>query len=246
MTFNTDAVVLKASPAGESDSLLTLLTRERGVLTAFAKSARRPKSKLHAGANVFCYGNFTFCDSGSALRISECEPREIFFNLRNDITAFACAQYMCELAAEFAPRESEADGILRLLLNSLYFLTADGRDPMLLKSVFELRLAGLAGYTPDLVACCSCGTFESDPMYFDRDKGLLYCADCRVQGTVALSLDTVSAMRHICYAQLNRLFSLRLSAKTQAQLGRVCEDYIIGLSSKKIMTLDFLKSVSQV
>lgn len=244
MTFTTDAIVLKSSPAGESDLLLTLLSRDRGVMTAFAKSARRPKSKLHSGTNPFCYGSFTIYEGASALRVSECEISEIFFDLRKNITALACAQYICELSAEFAPREGEAQEILRLLLNTLHFLTLPNRDPMILKSVFELRLAGLSGYTPDLVACCECGAFESDPMYFDGETGLIYCKDCRVSNTRALSLQTVDAMRHICYSGLNRLFSIKVSEQTKTQLGKVCEDYIISRASKKIMSLDFLKSIN--
>ena len=169
MTFTTDGIVLRASPAGESDLLVFLLTEDRGVISAFAKSARRPKSKLHAGSCVFSYGSFTFFEGSSALKLTECDVRETFFDLRNDITVLSAAQYLCELTLRLAPKETPAHEILRLLLNTLHFMTKPERNPLILKSVFEMRFASLSGYMPDLVACAECGEFETDPMYFDFD-----------------------------------------------------------------------------
>ena len=226
MTFTTDGIVLRASPAGESDLLVVLLTGDRGVVSAFAKSARRPKNKLHAGSCVFSYGSFTFFEGSSALKMTECEPLENFFDLRNDITSLAAAQYLCELTSRLAPKETPAREILRLLLNTLHFMTKPERNPLILKSVFELRFASLSGYMPDLVACAECGEFETDPMYFDFDSGLLYCKSCRKNGANELSLKTVDAMRHICYAPMNRLFSIKPDKQTAEKLYSACEEYI--------------------
>ena len=226
MTFTTDGIVLRASPAGESDLLVVLLTGDRGVVSAFAKSARRPKNKLHAGSCVFSYGSFTFFEGSSALKMTECEPLENFFDLRNDITSLAAAQYLCELTSRLAPKETPAREILRLLLNTLHFMTKPERNPLILKSVFELRFASLSGYMPDLVACAECGEFETDPMYFDFDSGLLYCKSCRKNGANELSLKTVDAMRHICYAPMNRLFTIKPDKQTAEKLYSACEEYI--------------------
>ena len=243
MTFTTDGIVLRASPAGESDLLVFLLTEDRGVISAFAKSARRPKSKLHAGSCVFSYGSFTFFEGSSALKLTECDVRETFFDLRNDITVLSAAQYLCELTLRLAPKETPAHEILRLLLNTLHFMTKPERNPLILKSVFEMRFASLSGYMPDLVACAKCGEFETDPMYFDFDSGLLYCKNCRKNGAKELSLRTVDAMRHICYAPMNRLFSIKPDGKTAESLYCACEEYIKRQTSYEFKTLEFLNDI---
>ena len=51
--FNTDGIVIKTSVTGESDMIVFVLTRTRGIIRAFAKGARGMKNKLHAGSSLF-------------------------------------------------------------------------------------------------------------------------------------------------------------------------------------------------
>lgn len=244
MTFSNDAVVLKITKTGESDRLLTFLTRDRGILKAFAKAADRPKNKLHMATNLFCYGRFTFYESAKSTKVEECDLNETFFGLQNDISKLALAQYFNELMIEAAPVEADANDYLRLLLNSLYFLANDKKNHQVLKSLFELRLSSLTGYMPSLIACSECGEFESDPMYFNMTTGELFCSTCRGNGTRQLSLETVSAMRHIVFAETDKLFSLHVSGNSLDNLGTVSEKYLLSVLKRNFRTLDFYKSMT--
>ncbi len=243
MTFTTDAIVLKITKTGESDRLLMLLSRERGIIKAFAKAANRPKNKLHMSTNLFCYGTFTFYE-GKAIKIEECDLNETFFGLQNDISKLALAQYFSELMIETAPVETEANNYLRLLLNSLFFLANDKKDKAVLKAVFELRLSSLIGYMPSLVACKECGEFETEDMFWSPFNGELYCNACKGAGTNKYPLEVITAMRHIIFSEMERMYSPAITEKNINMLSGATEKYLMNILKRKFVTLDFYNSIN--
>lgn len=245
MRINTDGLIIKEHKTNGDDRLVTVLTRDYGVLRAFVRGAQKIKSRSQCGSQLFSYSNISIYRGKDAYVIDEIQPKEIFFDLRNDIGKLALAQYFCELQYELAPQESDAADFLKLTLNSLHFLSKDKRSFNQLKAIMELRTLCLAGYMPDLVACCECGKFEDDLMYFCVYDGHLYCSDCTADVPCEeIPLGVVSAMRYICYCESEKLFSFNLSEDNFALLADVCEKYLLAQTNRKYKTLDFYKSIT--
>jgi DNA repair protein RecO len=57
--FTTEALVIKEMKIGESDRLVTLLSREYGIIKAFASGAKNLKSKKASGTALLTYGSFS-------------------------------------------------------------------------------------------------------------------------------------------------------------------------------------------
>lgn len=243
--FNSDGIILKISKTGESDRICTLLTRDRGVIRAFAKCAERPKNKLHSSTNLFCYGRFSFFEGRDSLRISECKLQENFYNLGRDIESLSLASYFSELIIYTVMEEVESESYLRLLLNTLYFLSLGEKDKTALKSIFELRLSVILGYAPDIVACKSCGKFRSAVMYFNVKNGALYCEKCKVPGSVPCSESVVNALRHIVLSDLRSLFTLKADGETNKTLSLICEKYILNILGRTPSSLVFYKETAK-
>ncbi len=245
MQIITDAIVLKVSDVGENDRLLTLLTKEYGVLKAFASGAKKIKNKYHTGTSHLCYSHFILEHVKGTYRVRDASLNTCFFKIGCDITHISLQQYFCELCATLGPEESSSEGLLRLLLNSLYCLNENKVTQILLKPIFELRMLSILGYTPDLIACSECAEFDNDIFYFGLDEGVLFCEKCVVNKNTSVAVDRtiLASMRHIIYCDFENLFSFSIPEVSARRLSRITEKYLIYQTEQRFSTLDFYNSL---
>lgn len=243
MQISTDGLVIRVTDTGENDRCITVLTKDYGIVRAFANGAKRVKSRSQSATQLLSFSHFSFYKSKESYIIDDAQSIDVFFKLREDIERLSLAQYFCELAGELAPEMDEADDYLRLMLNSLHFLANTARPPLLLKAVTELRLLCLAGYMPDLTACSDCGKFDDDYMIFDKENGRLFCSECGVGGA-PVSMGVVTAMRHICFAEPVKLYAFTLPDTSLQALSQITESYLLTHIQRKFKTLDFYKSLT--
>ena len=247
MMIKTDGIVLREQQTGERDRLVTLLTREIGVIRAFVNGARNPKDKNAAATGLLCFSDFSIDKSQKGVFVvREASPKEVFFALRNDLVKLSLAQYFAELAYELSPREERADEFLRLLLNAIALLSGESRPSDQIKAVVELRMLTLSGYMPSLVACDGCGAFLTETMQFCPGSGRLFCSDCTApEPHIDVSESVVSAMRHICFSEPEKVFAFRMSAAGCTALADVCERYLRMVVPARFRTLEFYKAMTR-
>ena len=244
--FTTEALVIKEMNVGESDRLVTLFTREYGIIKAFASGAKNINSKKGSATSLLTYGSFTIKRKNESYRIYEATPISMFFGAGSDIEVLSLSQYFCELAGAFAITGTPNTELLRLILNSLHFLTKQKRYPPLIKAITELRTAVISGYSPNLIACDSCGKFEEDIMYFEIGGGDLRCSQCEKQGEcAAIDRTMLSAMRHIVYCDFSKLYSFTIPDEKAKMLSEITGKYITVQTDHRFSTLDFYNSIKE-
>lgn len=244
MKLMTDGLIIREQQTGEADRLVTVLTRDYGIIRAFVRGAKHIKNRSQSATQLFAYGRYSIYRGKDAYSIDEAQPINIFFELRNDIEVLSLAQYFCELANELAPVEDDADEYLRLILNLLYMLSNNKKSQFQLKAIAELRIMCLSGYMPDLTVCGECGEECSDSFFFSPVEGEIFCGGCAGHHTcIQLSAGVLSAMRHICYSDSDKLFSFTLGDESLKTLSGIAEIYTLNQTGIKFKTLDFYKRI---
>ena len=136
---NLTGMVLKASPVGDNDRRLVLLTRERGKITAFARGAKRPGSQLMGVTRPFVFGNFRLYDGRDACTLQGADVLNYFAEITLDMEATCYGSYFLELADYYGRENLEAAELLLLLYQSLRALLKPAIPNPLVQAVFELR-----------------------------------------------------------------------------------------------------------
>ena len=233
--------MLREVKVGESSRLLTLLTERHGIITVHSRGSLNPRNKLFSASALFCYSEWVLREGRKYYWADEATPIEVFFGLRQDLTALSLATYMAELLMILQPTGAEGERLLTLALRGFWLLAENKRPPGLIKTGFEMRALAESGFLPGLLACENCGKYEDETVFFDVKMGLFYCQDCSPQ-TGNLSLSMLTAMRHIALSDIDKVYDFTLKDEALAHLGRVVEQYLLFHLDRSPRSLAFLKS----
>ena len=245
MHLKIQALVLRVTDYNDRDALLTLLSRNHGKMTVKARGLRRKNSPLAAPCQLLAYGEFVLFEYKGQYTVNEGYSIELFQALRRDLTKLSLGTYFAQVAELVSQEDLPNPELLSLLLNSLHGLTKLNLPEVMVKAVFELRAACLAGYTPDLFGCHVCGSQEPDR--FDLSEGQLECHGCRHLGVSGIRMpvtpSVLDAMRYICYCDPKKLFAFQVGQDTMERLADISEAYLTRQLERGFSTLDFYKSL---
>ena len=118
--FKLNGIVIAENNMGDYDKMLTILTPNYGKISCVAKGARRPKSALLAGTQLFCFGEYLVYKGTNTYHMNSCETIEIFYNLRTDLDKLKYAMHINKIIQDVTEENDNCYRILQLFLNTLY------------------------------------------------------------------------------------------------------------------------------
>lgn len=174
-------VVLRTVDYGESDRVVTLLTAERGKVSAFARAARASRRRFGGALEHFTLVHAEARERRGAglLSLESVTVERAFGAIRGDLARIACASYASELASELVREAEPHRALLTLLVEYLARLEAAPARPAALRA-YELGALQAAGLMPRLARCARCGgALDGASRFpFDPASGGALCAGC--------------------------------------------------------------------
>jgi len=257
-----DGVVVRTSDYGTNDRYLSILTAKEGRITLLSKGSRSLKGEQLPISQPFTYCNYEYYRKVNTNILKGGSVLTSFYGIGKSLETVALAYYLCDLVCELSDEGEEAEDLLRLLLNSFYAIATDGKYPLaLIKGAFELRVAAISGYTPELDTCEHCGKGGEDGFYLHVMNGALLCEDCLRHGGVGqhseeergeeilcpLTSSVLAAMRYCLSSPAGRLFSFAFSDAEELEMfGRVAETYILSHLGRGFKTLEYYHSTLEL
>lgn len=186
---NVQAIVLRRRPLGEADKVLTLFTREMGKLSAIARGARKPTSKLAGSTETCVQARFHLAPGRTFWIVTQASVERARARLHRLLMNAATAIYACELVDRLLEENVPDEDLFDLLAGTLDELETT-EHPTWTLCRFENMLMTQQGYSPELETCTRCGKpIEEQTIAFLPQMGGTLCQSCArmVPGTVRLS-----------------------------------------------------------
>lgn len=246
MLKKVEGIVIRATDYGESHKVVALYSREAGKISAMARGAKKPSSRLAAVSQPFTYGYFLIQTGKGLGTLQQGDMISSLRGLKEDIFKTAYASYIVELVDK-GTQDLEANPFLfEMLLQTLTHIS-EGNDEEILTNIFEMKMLPVLGLYPDLGKCAVCGNTEGTYGFSLKENGLI-CHLCYEQDPhyLPMSQGAVKLMRLFHFFDLNRLGNISVKPETKKELKRAINMYYDEYSGLRLKSRRFLDQMDSL
>ncbi|RVW05866.1 DNA repair protein RecO [Rhodococcus xishaensis] len=215
--YRDHAVVLRQHKLGEADRIVTLLTRQHGLVRAVAKGVRRTKSKFGARLEPFAHIDVQLHPGRSLDVVTQVHTVDAFgADIVDDYGRYTTACAILETAERLAGEErAPAPRLHGLTVGALRAVGEQTRPTELILDAYLLRAMGYAGWAPALRECARCAA-PGPHRAFHVAAGGAVCVHCRPPGAVTPAPGVLEFMDALARGQWQHAESATPATRNQA------------------------------
>ncbi len=247
MIITTKGIVLRERGVGENDKFIEILTENVGIVEALVRGGKKITSKNSAATQLLTYSVFCLNKTSKGYAVNSTQALNNFYNIRLDMEKLALSAYLSDILRFTTPPEEPSKNVLRLFLNTLYYINNGSRDLEQMKGIFELRVMCEIGLMPDLIGCHNCYKHTDDVMYFNFYDGRLCCKDCLTEydqnRSSPIDETLLHIIRYVCLSDFEKIFTVKFSEKYQFKLSYLAENFVKIQLNKSFNSLDYYRKI---
>jgi DNA repair protein RecO (recombination protein O) len=246
-TYVDEGIVLRRVDYGETDRVLTVLTRHHGKVGVLARGVRRSGSRLAAHTDLFTRSTLQLAQGRGELEVlteaRRLGPATPMADARRSACASLCAE-LADLALE--PGHPLDEGLYDLVAEALADCADPARDPRSAVVWFAQRMIDRLGYAPELRVCASCGRrLEERAARFSAAGGGLLCPACAPGDPegVDCPVAAIKVLRVAAAGDAGLYARLRLGPEVLTVLEAVVERELARHLDRRLRSLEVLRAL---
>lgn len=239
----THGIVIHSMRYRETSKILTIFSRDYGILKLIAKGARTAKSRFAGALEPMNVIELVYYqkENRDLQLLSQASilyaPKSILLDEHKTLLAMACCEMVSRLEAA-GGRSNKVFGLLRGIIQALDESKAN--DDRLLLFAFQLRLLKVLGYAPGLYRCFVCGNETPEGAYHIAEARF-YCPACSPGGESVFPLHPwlLWGLRQLTDQPLRRIGELEFAPGVLSDTYRFLQAFY----NYHLEELGFLKSL---
>ncbi len=242
LEYPTEAILLATRDWSAADRMVTLFSREYGIITAMAYGARKQKSKLSGGLQPFTHLNLLMANGKGMDSVKQCEVQTSFRELREDLTKLAYANFIAELTLGLWPEHQAEPAAFDMLFVVLSLLVK--RNSRIASLAGAWHLMALAGYQPEYEYCAQCGCKITLPAHFSFSEGGATCKACSPCAITSFDQSDKTFLDKLLSMNLNKPDEFSVNAKTLTVGENLLYGFVRHQLERPLKSLDFISKIN--
>lgn len=236
-------IIVNETNYSETSKILSVITKEKGLISLMAKGCRNLKSPLRSTTSKLTYGTFIiYYKENKISTLKEVSVIDNFKNLKKDITSISYATYILELS-EGVIKQNSNPNIFNLLIQSLKKIN-EGFDPLVIMNILELKYLEYLGVMPIIEGCAICGK-KTGIVTLSSYRGGYVCKNCYTNETL-VSDKTIKLIRMFYYVDIEKISKLDISPKSKNEINKFLDDYYTRYTGLYLKSKNFIKNLQKL
>lgn len=242
MLEKIEGIIIREKSYSETSKLITLITKEHGVINLLAKGAKTLKSSLRSTTVKLTYGYFNVVYKENKLStLKEVDIIDYFKNIKKDINKISYATYILELVEQVIKQTNNTE-VFDNLVSSLKKID-ENMNPLVITNILELKCLDYLGVMPILDCCAVCG--NKNIITISADQGGYLCKECRKDETI-VDEKTIKLLRMFYYVEINKIEKLEVSKKITEEINYFLNAYYERYTGLYLKSKKFIEKLSKV
>lgn len=231
-----NVIILGRRDINESDRLLTVFSREKGLAKLIAKGVRKIPSRRGGHVEPFMQVRCIVTGHPERMYLQAAEAFNDHLLLRQDSEAVQHAQFLAGTVCSFY-QEGDPDEEMYTALQEAWmaFPEVSFEKRVVLETALSLYVLRANGVQPVLRSCQVCGeSSPSDAVILDATAGGWHCLSCRMSlegARVSITPRLLKAVRWLS-ANPDRALALRLPEEEARQLQLAVRGYVSAMRNE--------------
>jgi len=220
--------VIRSINFGESDRIITVLSRQRGKLSLIAKGARKTESRFGAALELLNLSEFIYYDREGLKLLSQADLIEAYSDLKGDYERLSCALRCTRWMSRLLEDDHKEERVFMLFGKLLDALTHASDVNAHYELAFKLKLLAELGWGPRLDRCGSCSkALGQERAWFSSEKGGVLCGRCSKSAPHRRPIDpaTLRGLYMMLKLPFDKLKRLKLSEKAITSGERLIDEF---------------------
>ncbi len=249
--FTTNAINIRSYNLSESDKIIVMYSKEKGLIRGVAKGSKKTSSKLGGRMDMLVANKLMLHKGKNLDTICQAEALDTFINLRRDMDKLFYSMYCAEIINNFGiENDPNSEEIYNLFYSFLETISKckTKEETMLSVLRFQLQVMNISGYSLETDTCVKCNCeIDQEELYFSFEQGGILCLNCKsttigVQKMHYKIKDFIKTLQNTDFSEKTRYDELA-TEKICDFCFKLLKKYIEFYSPKKFKTTEMLEII---